>query len=320
MPSDIIVSVFDQCGSPLKDAAVTLTGNGTTQSLVTAATGVVTFQNLPTGKYKIVVVHENLNTMATTFDHVDNADTPVTVNMHVVADDCDGKRFFRRLTMAEYGFLAFLAAVFAFILIKGTWGPNDLSKTETARGMITFVVSVTTVAIAFLLVMSAALLSGSKDLDRRFAFGKEVFTVLVGVLGTIMGFYYGQAAAPKTEPTIQVLATELKPAPQVSAPFTLTGTITGGEKPYKYIVEFDDPAAIKNSLTTLTDSVDGKINQTFTVADDPKLAGKSVGYQIKVTDKNGVTGTSGKGTFIPTEAAAKTGAGAGAGAGASTTK
>ena len=300
MPSNIIVTVLDPSGGPLKDAAVTLTGNGTTQSLVTAATGVVTFQNLPTGKYKIVVVHENLNTMATTFDHVDTADTPVTVNMQVVADEAPGKRFFRFLTGFQYSVLIVLAVAFAFILIWGVIANGmDLGKTESARGLITFVVAVTTVGIALLLVMSAALLSGSKDLEKRLAFGKEVFTVLVGVLGTIMGFYFGQAAAPKTEPTIQVLATELKPAPQVNADFTMTGTITGGEKPYKYIVEFDDPAAVKNSLTTLTESVDGKINQTFTVADDANLANKSVGYQIKVTDKNGVTGASGKGSFTP---------------------
>lgn len=317
MPSNIIVSVFDPSGVPLKDAAVTLTGNGTPQNLVTDATGKGTFQNLPTGKYKIVVVHEKFNTIATTFDHVETADTQVRVDMKVVSDSDSeaSKRFFRRLTVAEYVFLFFLAGVFAVILYKGVAGSDlNLADTNAARGMITYVVAVTTVAIAFLLVMSAALLSGSKDLDRRFAFGKEVFTVLVGVLGTIMGFYYGQAAAAKTEPTIQVLATELKPtSPQVGANFTLTGTITGGEKPYKYIVEFDNPAAVKNSLTTLTESADGKISQTFTVADDPKLAGQSVGYQIKVTDKNGLTGTSGKGAFTPTAAAA---AGAGAGAGA----
>jgi hypothetical protein len=38
-------------------------------------------------------------------------------------------------------------------------------------------------------------MSGSKDLEKRFAFGKDVFTVLIGVLGTVMGFYYGQTTA-----------------------------------------------------------------------------------------------------------------------------
>src|SRR3954471_7755337 len=140
MPSNIIVSVLGPSGGPLKDAAVTLTGNGTPQNSVTEAPGKVTFQNVPSGQYKIVVIHEDFNTMATTFKHVDTADTPVTVNMNV-ADDADAKRFFRKLTAVEYGFLGFLAAVFAFILIYGLWQPDlDLSKTESARGMITFVV------------------------------------------------------------------------------------------------------------------------------------------------------------------------------------
>lgn len=50
-------------------------------------------------------------------------------------------------------------------------------------------------AIGLFLVVGAAFMSGSKDLEKRFAFGKDVFTVLVGVLGTVMGFYYGQTAA-----------------------------------------------------------------------------------------------------------------------------
>ena len=296
---DIIVTVVDPSGRPIKDAAVTLTGNGTAQPLLTDQAGQGTFASQPAGQYKIVVVHQDFNTEADTFNHGGTADTPVKVEMKVVADDCDSKRFFRNLTFFEYSFLAALAGVFAFILIWGMASPDlDLSKTESARGMITFVVSVTTVAIALLLVMSAALLSGSKDLDKRFAFGKDVFTVLVGVLGTVMGFYYGQAAT-KPAPTIQVSATQLAPAPQVAGSFTLTGTIAGGEKPYKYIVEFDPANAVTNSMSTLTDSPDGAINQTFTVADNGELANKPVAYQIKVTDKNGVTGTSGKGTFTP---------------------
>ena len=189
MPSNIIVSVVDPSGGPLKDAAVTLTGNGVPQNLVTDATGKGIFQNLPTGKYRIVVVHEKFNTMATTFDHVDTADTEVRVDMQVVTD-LDSKvtkRLFQILTVAQYVFLFFLAGAFAIVLYKGVAQSDlNLGDTNAARGMITFVVAVTTVAIALLLVMSAGLLSGSKDLEKRLGFGKEVFTVLVGVLGTIM--------------------------------------------------------------------------------------------------------------------------------------
>lgn len=63
-------------------------------------------------------------------------------------------------------------------------------------------------------------MSGSKDLEKRLAFGKDVFTVLMGVLGTVMGFYYGQtgrnvnanANQAQTAQTLQISAPQVNPA------------------------------------------------------------------------------------------------------------
>ncbi len=157
-----------------------------------------------------------------------------------------------------------------------------------------------------ILVMGAAFMSGGKDLDKRFDFGKEVFTILVGVLGTVMGFYYGQAAATGGTPggtgqTIRITAPQLTPpAPRVGVEFTMAATITGGEKPYLYKVTFSNPAAITNNPSTDQPSADGNISQKFLLASTAPT-NQAITYTIEAKDKKGASGISEKGTFTPSQ-------------------
>jgi len=85
--------------------------------------------------------------------------------------------------------------VIAIISIIAIVGGGNLSTigndgTNVARGLITFLVAMVTVAIALILTLSAVL-SNSTDYKERFALGKEVLTIFIGVLGTIIGFYFG---------------------------------------------------------------------------------------------------------------------------------
>jgi hypothetical protein len=305
---NIIVKVVDDSGGPLQNAAVTLLGGASPQVLATDASGQCTFSAVPPGPYRLMIVGEGFNTQATSVTHTDTADKTVTITMKVVNEEsAGGKRsfFFHVLTGLQYAFLATLAVVFAIVLYQGFHNSTlDFSNTNSARGMITFVVSVVTVGIALILVMGAAFMSGSKDLDKRFAFGKEVFTVLVGVLGTVMGFYYGQAAATGAGnvpgQTIQIAEAKVDPpTPIINKEFTLTANITGGTAPYKYTVTFKNKDAITGTPQVDVVSNDGSIKQKFTLANTPALAGQPLGYTIATTDKNGLKGSF-EGTFTPT--------------------
>lgn len=316
---DIIVNVLDDSGNALANAVITLLGGAKPQVCQTDATGKCTFAAVAPGDYRLIIASEGFNTRSHAVTHTATADSSVRITMKVVDEDSPASKrstFFTVLTGLQYLFMAGLAFVFALLLYKGFNTPGlDLSKTESARGMITFVVSVVTVAIALILVVGAAFMSGSKDLDRRFAFGKEVFTVLVGVLGTVMGFYYGQAAATggganppgqtagqTAGQTIQISAPQLNPpAPKVGTDFTLTANVTGGEKPYTYSVTFTNPAAITGNPVVNQTSADGKISHKFTVANDPALADKPVGFTIQVKDSKGTNVLFDQGTFTPTK-------------------
>src|SRR5262245_14848578 len=71
-----------------------------------------------------------------------------------------------------------------------------LGDQDFARGLITFIISVSTIVLGFILVTSS--LFGASDAqgqeaENRFRRGREVFAGLLGVLGTIVGFYFGAA-------------------------------------------------------------------------------------------------------------------------------
>ena len=71
-------------------------------------------------------------------------------------------------------------------------GADFFLVAEKARGLITFSVAIVTVSIALILVFYLVFGTGStEELKDRFTYGKDILMVFVGILGTIMGFYYG---------------------------------------------------------------------------------------------------------------------------------
>ena len=68
---------------------------------------------------------------------------------------------------------------------------SRMSEPEFARGIITYLFAVTTIGVA-VIVGLAGLMGASKD---QYARGKDVLALLLGVFGTIVGFYFGTATA-----------------------------------------------------------------------------------------------------------------------------
>jgi hypothetical protein len=161
---------------------------------------------------------------------------------------------------------------------------DSLEDIKVARGLITFLIAIATVGIALILTLSAITSDGDGQ-QERFERGRQILAVFVGILGTIVGFYFGSS------PEAQAKSIQVSPAvitneqPKKGEKTTIISYITGGDSPYVYSISFD-PAVIpeiKNATAK-----DGVIREEITIP--PTIdADKEVKFQIDVRDDQGKT-------------------------------
>jgi hypothetical protein len=90
---------------------------------------------------------------------------------------------------------------------------DRLARPEQARGLITFLFAVATVGIALVIVLAVFLSTGGKEeVSERFQMGKDVLALLMGVFGTILGFYFGSEIASGRQPAVQQVTAPAPPA------------------------------------------------------------------------------------------------------------
>lgn len=192
-----------------------------------------------------------------------------------------------------YGGIALIVLGVLIWGLSGTQGfLRSLSDKEMTRGLITFLITFTTIGIAILLAISTIVSGGGEDADKRFDKGKQVLSVLIGLLGTIVGFYFGSSTEIKPAiATTQAQALGIAPPsvsnlqPKKGEKFTISSFVSGGKAPYAYSITFDPPLlpASKDIKST-----DGIIKQEFTVP-DTLASDAEVKYQIAVTDSENKT-------------------------------
>jgi beta-lactam-binding protein with PASTA domain len=145
---------------------------------------------------------------------------------------------------------------------------KQLADKEVARGLITFLIAIATVGIAIILAISTLVLTEGEQGDKRFDRGKQVLAVLIGVLGTIVGFYFGAApdtAKPKIPTEIQktqpkIATTTLPDGTANKAYPGVTFQTSGLILPLKWSVSPALPAGLS------LDSASGMISGTPTAA------------------------------------------------------
>ena len=170
-------------------------------------------------------------------------------------------------TIIQYLVFAVIAiAVLIFIVysVSGSRGVlNSLADEKVARGLITFLIAVATVAIAIIITLSA-IISDSQVVKDRFALGKEVLSILIGVLGTIVGFYFGSSVGGQTQPLQVAPAVITNEQPKKGEKTTIISFVSGGKPPYTYSITFDP-----NVIPAIKDisSTDGSIKQDVQVPD-----------------------------------------------------
>lgn len=180
------------------------------------------------------------------------------------------------------GLLLLVAAALIFMAIR----PNLvqlLARPEMARGMITSVFALSVVAIATVIVC-ANFLSVASDLKERVEQGREVMLALVGILGTIVGYYFaaGQGPVPLSVSPPQVAPASPTPGQAATvafaiaggaAPFTwvldatVTGEAEGTQQPLDKTAQTANPGVVLVSSDWPTDAASNKVTLTVTVID-----------------------------------------------------
>lgn len=119
---------------------------------------------------------------------------------------------------------------------------DKLKDGEYARGLITYLFAVGTIGAVVILILAALTGSGAtEERDARFDKAKEIFSLLIGIFGTIIGFYFGSIKAEEDAGhTDMAVAAPLVPDTVTAGqPVSVISNASGGSPPYLYSVGFD---------------------------------------------------------------------------------
>lgn len=101
--------------------------------------------------------------------------------------------------------LALAGAIAAAVVIYGIFFQSafltSLANPNSARGVVTFLFSIATVAVVMITVIATFWLR-AEEVEARAGVAKEVITIMIGIMGTILGFYFGSAQTPPPAPPI----------------------------------------------------------------------------------------------------------------------
>jgi hypothetical protein len=115
-----------------------------------------------------------------------------------------------------------------------------MAKADFARGLITYLFAVVTIGCAVALIPHALVPTTDADdaHEKRFQRGKEILSLLLGLFGTIVGFYFGSETVKgaQNEPAmLQVSSLDLSPQPATTTgTLTIRAVVKGGSPPYRY--------------------------------------------------------------------------------------
>jgi len=92
--------------------------------------------------------------------------------------------------------LTVLLGILAGILLPGLKFRDAMGDPSIARGVITFLFAFGTISIALLIAAASYWVGNNDELKERFGYAKDILMVLIGILGTIIGFYFGTPDTP----------------------------------------------------------------------------------------------------------------------------
>jgi len=184
------------------------------------------------------------------------------------------------LTMLTAAILLAVMLVFlANLVVPGNANLlNRLDDPEYARGIITYLFSVGTIGV--ILIVVYANLSGQLK-NEQYENAKTFVSLLLGLFGTIVGFYYGQASSADNTAPVEVAELQTTGiAGDSLASVAMMGRVFGGTSPYSVTARLPNGAPIVLPL-------DGSNNfsDTLEVDGGPPAGGDvTIGFEVRDVD------------------------------------
>ena len=179
------------------------------------------------------------------------------------------------------------------VIVYGFWNPSHLTllaNLDITRGFITLLFAVGALAI-FMIITTAIVFDANSDSKSIYERAKTILSMLIGIFGTVLGFYYGSQddAADKTAFSLRPIVVE---EGKLKTDLNVTASVEGGKADYKFFVIVSD--ADGNAIENLSRSQTNKIG-VLTLAppiDVSKQEGKSISVTVTTIDANGTAATS----------------------------
>jgi len=165
---------------------------------------------------------------------------------------------------------------------------SKMATQEFARGMITYLFALVTIGTAVVLVVYSLSSDDGEVVEKKFQRGKEILALLLGVFGTIVGFYFGSATREglSTVETLRLTPVMLNPSRTVGGQsVTLVAAVSGGVTPYRYKLQLGSNAIVDNQLV----KEDGWIVQEIKAPAASQMALEKVTLQIIDGDNRAIS-------------------------------
>ncbi len=155
---------------------------------------------------------------------------------------------------------------------------QNLGRHNFARGLITYLFTLTTILIAILLIVAAIVHPGRFEGFNR---GKEVLALMLGVFGTIVGFYFG--AEKSTTAPLQYTVSDLLLSESTAMSgdsITVVARVENSAGPLTYGIAFDDsPIDYDGAVPD-----DGWIQRELTLPDVQTMTMATITLSVRDTE------------------------------------
>jgi hypothetical protein len=144
---------------------------------------------------------------------------------------------------------------------------SSLAHVDQARGLITFLVAVCAVAVIMLTAINI-FWGNQASFEDRFKAAKDLVTLVVGVLGTILGFYFGSLTGERVL-QLSLDAPSSYSVVTAGSDIDLRATAKSGTPPYQYdILLVDADSKVTKTADNLR-SDNGSISKKFSAPQSP---------------------------------------------------